>query len=133
MQVSSVRINNMTRNTEHICPNCKDGYILDQRAVAKTKDSPFWICSNSSKNCSYREKFNKTWQWASWEWNVPYFIEIEENEIEKKARIDYENLIMKQQDDKKKLDIAETKIQESIKICRDCGKRDCNKINRCLS
>jgi hypothetical protein len=29
------------------------------------------------------KNMDKKWQWASWEWEVPYFIEMSENSITK--------------------------------------------------
>ena len=123
----------MVRNTEIICPNCQEGTILDQRATVATQDMPYWICSSPSKNCNYREKYSKTWQWSSWEWQVPYFIEISEDQNQKKERIKYEKSISAKEDSKATAKEVKEKITENIKICRDCGKRDYKKINRCLS
>ena len=98
MQPSSVRIGSMNRNTEQKCPSCREGFIIDQRANAVTKDTPYWICSNSLTNCNYSKKYGKKWQWSSWEWEVPYFIQMSENTTQKNQRLAYEKDILLSQE-----------------------------------
>ena len=132
MQPSSVRIGNMNRNTEQKCPSCREGFIIDQRANAVTKDTPYWICSNSLTNCNYSEKYGKKWQWSSWEWEVPYFIEMSEDPIQKSDRLRHEeDLRLAQEQIAKTIEINK-KINDDIKYCRICGLRNCEKINNCL-
>ena len=132
MQPSSVRIGSMNRNTEQKCPSCREVFIIDQRANAVTKDTPYWICSNSITNCYYSEKYGKKWQWSSWEWEVPYFIQMFENTTQKDQRLAYEkDILLSQEQIAKKNEIDKEIIQE-IKYCRVCGLRNCQKINNCL-
>lgn len=132
MQPSSIRIGNMNRNTEQKCPSCREGFIIDQRANSFTKDTPYWICNNSLANCTYVEKYNKKWQWASWEWEVPYFIEMSENTIQKNNRLVYEKELILSEEKVAKNEELNNRITEEIKYCRVCGLRNCQKINNCL-
>jgi len=132
VQPSSVRIGNMNRNTEQKCPSCREGFIIDQRANAVTKDTPYWICNNSLTNCIYTEKYGKKWQWSSWEWEVPYFIQMSENTIQKNKRLAYEEDILLSQEQIAKKDEINKEIIQEIKYCRVCGLRNCQKINNCL-
>ena len=131
MQPSSVRIGNMNRDTKQPCPHCQRGTILDKRGSAVTKDTPFWSCSNSSKDCSYTEKYSKKWQWVSWEWETPYFIEMSETEEQKKDRHNYEEKIIKIQKAIAETVEIEEEINDNIRYCRLCGLRNCQKINNC--
>ena len=132
MQPSSVRIGSMNRNTEQKCPSCREGFIIDQRANAVTKDTPYWICSNSLTNCNYSKKYGKKWQWSSWEWEVPYFIQMSENTTQKNQRLAYEKDILLSQEQIAKRNEIDKEIIQEIKYCRVCGLRNCQKINNCL-
>ena len=131
MQLSSVRISSMDRDTDQSCPNCQTGTIVDKRGSAVTKDMPFWICSNSLKECNYTEKYSKKWQWVAWDWEVPYFIEMSETKAQKKERLDYEQKILKVEEDIAKTIKIEEEITDNIRYCRLCGLRNCEKINSC--
>ena len=122
----------MKRNTEQKCPSCREGFIIDQRANAVTKDTPYWICNNSLTNCIYTEKYGKKWQWSSQEWEVPYFIQMSENTIQKNKRLAYEEDILLSQEQIAKKDEINKEIIQEIKYCRVCGLRNCQKINNCL-
>jgi len=122
----------LKRNTGVNCPNCVKGFIVDQRAYSVAKDIPLWICSNSLSDCTYTEKYGKKWQWASWEWEIPYFILINESQETKHERENYENNIKLSHKAMKKKSKFEEKIIKGIKFCRVCGSRSCQKINNCM-
>ena len=120
------------RDTGVSCPNCQNGSILDQRANSFTKDTPYWICNNSLSFCNYTEKFNKKWQWASWEWDTPYFIKINEDSVYKNQREIYENELLLEEKRLSQNAEIDKKINDLIKYCRLCGLRNCETINNCL-
>ena len=124
--------NKPKRNTGINCPFCMKGFIIDQRAYSVTKDTPFWICNSSLSLCTYTEKYNKKWQWASWQWETPYFILINENSDQKKERELYEEEIVFLQKEKEKNHKIEEQIISDIKYCRICGSRSCEKLNNCM-
>ena len=124
--------NSLSRLTNALCPHCKKGYIVDERGTLPTKEMPKWVCNQNLKVCNYRNKFGKDWQWASWDWEVPYFIMIDEDNEEKNSRLDYESNIKNSSKFYKRENEAERKISENLKICRTCGKRNCIRINNCL-
>ena len=124
--LSGTKIDNMTRDTGHICPNCREGTILDKRALSRSE--AFWICSNSIDKCRYTEIS----QWLSREWEVPYFIEISESQTKKREREEYEESIGENQVYEEQQNEIHRENMNKTLICRECGKRNCKKINNCL-
>ena len=122
----------LQRTTNSLCPHCRKGYIVDQRAAyGEIKDMPNWICSSSLKDCNYRNKHGRDWQWSSWDWEQPQFISILEDDEDRFNREAYEKEIKKLNNRPKIHKKATDKINKSLRICRVCGTRDCELINNC--